>query len=381
MTNLRTRILFLVFAGAAVWLGLSAYPSIADSDGAKLVWSAQTSAPINLPPVVAANLVMVVPKDGPLIAFDARSGKEKWQYAPPEGIWSRGYGSDGKKIYVCHKGGALAALNVTDGTELWKINLGINCQRPPLISGKTIFMSTAHVGTGLPSNIFTGAKLFSINSADGRINWEFTSDNYLLQVPYRYGKTIYVGGNYRDLDIELDEAGTIRIYALDVATGQPKWEHLSLMGLPKALYATKDRLVYVGYQDFLVGVDTTNGKKVWKRDTGNWVPSMAGIGNVVYYGAANTKVHAWDVMTGKTKWKYNIPNGSFNYLMGKPVFIGDTMYFKTQKGGLYALDRNDGDVLWSQQTDIETRTGISVSGKSIYIGGTNGKVYAYDILK
>lgn len=381
MINLRTRILILAVVGVTAWLGVNASSSQAAGDGAKLAWSAQTSAPINLPPVVAANMVMVVPKNGPLIAFDAHSGKEMWKYEPPAGVWSRGYGSDGKRLYICLKGGALAALNVSDGAKLWEINLGINCQRPPLISGETIYMSTAYVGTDLPSNIFTGAKLFSINSADGKINWEFTSDNYLLQVPYKYGKTIYVGGNYRDPDIELDEAGTIRIYALDVKTGKSKWQHQSLMGLPKALYATKDRLIYVGYQDYLVGVDTANGKKVWKRDTGNWVPSMAGIGNVVYYGAANTKVHAWDTTTGKTRWKYNIPNGSFNYLMGKPVFIGDTMYFKTQKGGLYALDRNDGEVLWSQKTDIETRTGISVSGKSIYIGGTNGTVYAYDILK
>jgi len=379
MTRLNKFIAAITVTIAAGWL--SACSQSGGNDAVELTWSAETGAPINLPPVVVENRVLVIPKGGPLIAFETASGKEMWRYTPAEGVWSRGMGSDGKRVFVCLKDSALAALNPADGALLWKIDLGINCQRPPLVSNNTIYVSTAYVGTDLPNNIFTGAKLFSIDPASGRIKWAFTSDNYLLQVPFRYGDTVYVGGNYRNTGNLVDEGGHNRIYALDNKTGQAKWTYESELGIPKALYATAERLAFVGYQDFLVGIDTANGKEVWRRDTGNWVPSLAGVGDLVYYGAANTVVHAWEMSSGKTRWKFNIPGGSFNYLMGKPVFVEDTMYFKSHKGMLYALDRLDGSVLWSHPTDIETRTGLSVSGRSLYIGDSKGRVYAYNILR
>lgn len=380
MSGLNKIVATLLLAGGIGWLAINASSSAA-GESIKLTWSVETGAPINLPPLVVANQVLVNPKDGPLISFDVSSGRKKWQYAPPRGVWSRGTASDGQRIFVCLKGAELAALNAADGSELWKTDLGINCQRPALVYGDSIYVSTTFVGTGLPSNTFSGAKLFSINPADGAINWSFTSDNYILQTPFGFGDTVYLGGNYRNVDATVDEGGFNRFYALDNKTGKVKWTFESEHGFPKALYATKDRLVFVGYQDYLVAIDTSNGKQAWIRATANWVPSLSGVGELVYYGAANTDVLAWEMSSGKTRWQYNIPGGAFNYLMGKPVFADNTMYFKSHKGEVFALDRHDGMVLWSQQTDIETRTGLSVSGDNLFIGATSGTLYAYKILK
>ncbi|NQU57129.1 MAG: PQQ-like beta-propeller repeat protein [Rhodospirillales bacterium] len=380
MSKLSKIIVLLIVAIAAGGLGVIA-TSTADNDALRLDWSVETGAPINLPPVIVANQVLVIPKDGPLMAFEASSGSKKWQYAPAEGVWPWGLASDGKRAFVCLKGGELAALQVSDGSVLWKIDLGINCQRPALISGETIFMATTFVGQDLPSDTFTGAKLFSINAADGRINWAFTSDNYILQTPVRVAGTVYLGGNYQKTDVSVDEGGHQRIYALDAETGRVKWTFVSLQGFPKALYATENRIVTIGYRDFLVALDTANGKEVWRRDTGNWVPSLAGVGDVVYYGSANTKVHAWNMLDGKTRWKFNIPGESFDYLMGQPVFADGRIYFKSQRGTFYALDMETGKQVWSHPSEIISRIGLSVSGRSLFIGDSKGRVSAYNILK
>ncbi len=370
-----------VFAVVSAIVGLAlSTPATASEDALKLAWTAETGGSINLAPVVAGGRVLVIPKGGPLVALDKASGKVQWKYAPREGLWHRSLGSDGQRVYACLEGGELAALNITDGKLLWKIDLGIDCQRQPRVVGKTLLVATTFVGSGLPSNIFTGAKLYSINAADGRVNWSFTSDNYLLQTPFQKGNTIYLGGNFRD-EFRIDEGGHNRIYALDSKTGQPKWQYESQLGIPKALYATKDRLAYVGYQDYLVGIDTATGKQVWKRDTGNWVPSLSGKGNVVYYGSANTMVYAWNMTDGKTVWNFNIPGKSFNYLMGTPVFEGERLYFLSQRGAVYALNREDGKEIFSQQTEVSSRTGLSVSDRMVYMGDMKGRVYAYRVLK
>lgn len=317
------------------------------------------------------------------MAFDTGSGAKLWEYDPGKTVWHRSLGSDNTRAYICSKGGKIAALDITNGKQLWQKDLGIDCQRQPHISGGSIYVSTTFVGPGIKGDTYTGAKLYSINPETGTVNWSFKTDNYLLQTPYLFGDTVYVGGSYLDPKIDVDEGGPIRFYALDINTGQARWVYKSEDGLPKALYATKDRMVYVGYQDFIVGIDTASGKKMWRRDTGNWVPSLAGLGDVVYYGSANTKVHAWDTMTGKSHWEFNIPGGSFNYMMGKPLFNGDRMYFMSQKGTVFALNLDNGKEIWSEATGMNSRTGLSVNknGKTLYMGDSKGRVYAYDILK
>ena len=383
MINLRTRITFLVFAifaGTAVWLGLST-ASTAGGDAMKLAWSVETDKPISIAPVISGNTVMVVPKGRPLFAFNVADGSTLWSYDPDRTIWNRSLASDGSRAFICMRGGDIAAIDISSGKQIWQTSLGIECQRQPHISGNTIYVSTTFVGPGIEGDTYTGAKLFSINLKNGIINWSFKTDTYLLQTAFRNGDTVYVGGSYRDPEFDNEEGGPIRFYALNSKTGKSSWIYEAQDGLPKALYATDERLIYVGYEDFLIGVDTTSGKKVWRRDTGNWVPSLAGIGDVVYYGAANTKVHAWDTLTGKPHWKFNIPGGSFNYLLGTPVFDDGKMYFMSQRGTVFVLDLDDGEEIWSQPTGMKARTGLSISGGKLFMGDSSGRVYAYDILK
>ncbi len=380
MVRLSKIFALLIFVAAAVWLGASTL-STAGSDAIKLAWRVDTGKPINLPPVAIGNRVLVVPQDLPLRAYDKSNGDLKWTYEPAEGVWGRSLGTDGTRAFVCLRGGGLAALDGADGALLWKIKLGIDCQRPPLVSSGSLYVSTTFVGQGLPSDTFSGAKLFSIDPADGKINWAFTSENYLLQTASEKAGTVYTGGSYLDPTMDVDEGGPVRFYALDSLTGKQKWVYQSDDGLPKALYATEDRLIFIGYQDFLSGLDAASGKLLWRRDTGNWVPSLIGQGDVVYYGSANTRVHAWETGSGKSIWEFNIPGGSFNYLLIKPVIAADKMFFMSQKGTVFALDLASGKQLWSQPTGMDARVGPNVSGDSLLMGDSKGTVYAYTMLK
>ena len=264
MMNLRTRITFLSIIGALAWLGFSA-TSTAGGDGMKLAWSAKTGNPINLPPVTSGNVLMVVPKGQPLMAFNANNGSPLWQYAPKAEVWSRSLGSDAKHAYACTKGGKIAALDINNGKKIWETDLGIDCQRPPHISTDAIYVATTLVGQGIETKAYTGAKLFSINPETGAINWSFETDTYLLQTPYSFGDRVYVGGSYRDPNFDDEEGGPIRFYSLNSKSGKPNWIYESHDGLPKALYATRERMVYVGYQDYIVGMMPPMVKKYGAR--------------------------------------------------------------------------------------------------------------------
>lgn len=373
-------ILAVILVIAAALVGWSA-TSGAQTAPVKLTWKIDTGGtPINLPPIIVAGKALVIPETKPLLAFDIQTGKEAWRYGPAEGVWDRSLSTDGERVFVCLKGGAIVALDAQTGAQLWKTDLGINCQRAAKVDGGMLYVPTTLVGLELTPTVFTGAKLFAINAKDGSVTWAFTSDNYFLQTPYVQGDAVYLGGNFEG-DKDVEEGGFIRIYALDRNTAQVKWTYESEDGTPKALYATDTRVAYIGYQDFVVGLDTQNGQMLWRRDTGNWVPSLAGQGEIVYYGSATTKVYAWQMKDGTDHWMYDIPAGGFDYLMGAPVFEDGRMYFMSQKGTLYALDQNTGAQAWSHFIGEETRIGISVSAKTLYVGASDGTLSAYAVLR
>jgi len=352
-----------------------------DENALELAWTVDTGRPINIAPLPAGDLVLTVPEGGPLLALDALTGKQKWEYAPQEGVWDRSFSTFGEQVFVCLRGGKMAALNRADGSLQWTAELGIDCHRRAHFSGDTMFVSTTFVGSGLPADILTGAKLYSINMADGKINWSFTSSEFLLQTATSFGDTVYVAGNYVDPSFTADDGGPAHYYALDKTSGTVKWTHTSIEGTPKALYATKDRLVFVAYQDFLYGLDTTTGDVVWKRDSENWTPSLIGEGDVVYFSSATTFVYAWSVEDGNELWRYNIPGRKFDYLLIKPIIDGQRLYFMSQRGYVYALDKTKGEEIWSYPTGMNSRVGISFNKDHFYMGDRKGRVYGYKILK
>ena len=231
--------------------------------------------------------------------------------------------------------------------------------------------------TGMIGDPTRKAKLFALAAENGDLLWEFESDNYILQSPFLQGDTVYVAGSFSD-SRDIDEGGHMRLYALNAADGSVRWQYESDDGFTKQVYATDQVVAYVAYQDFAVGVDAATGELRWRRDTGNWVPTFMGKGNTVYFGSANTTVHALNMDSGDAVWTYNIPEGTFNYVLGAPVIAADQLVFLTQWGEIISLDASTGELRWQFPTGIVgARTGLSVSGGWLFIGDAEGVVHGF----
>ena len=342
-----------------------------------LAWTIQADGAINHPPLVVGGTAILAPSGSPLLALDLETGAAKWTFAPPEGVWERAYASDGKRVFVGVKNGSLAALDVSNGKLLWQVDLGINIQVPPFVDDGIVYAPTAFVGPELTPEVHGRAKLFALDAKTGKEIWVFESDDYILQTPARCGGTLFVGGNFYD-PTPIDEGGHTRIYALDLATGSPLWNYESEDGFPKRLYVTDETLVFVGYQDFVNGVDTATGELRWRYDTGNWTPSFHGAGDVIYFSSANTQVFAVDADTGESVWQFDIPAGTFNYLLDAPILLDGNLYFLTQQGDFFALDASNGQLLWQAATEVSTaRTSPAIGDGWLVIGDIEGRVFGY----
>lgn len=342
-----------------------------------LAWTFATTGAINHAPLIVRDTVIIAPAGAQLIALDLHKGRERWRFAPASGIWERAFASDGQRVFVGLKDGSIASLDVASGNLLWQTSLGINMQVPPLVSEGWVIAPTTFVGPELEPDTHGRAGLFALDAQTGAQRWAFHSDNYILQTPARSGDRLYVGGNFYDPN-PIDEGGHTRIYALDYATGAPRWTYESEDGFPKRLYATATTVTFVGYQDFMNGVDAESGQLRWRFDTGNWTPSFLGAGEMVYFSSANTRVFALNVNTGETVWEFNIPGGSFNYLLDAPVLLDGRLYFLTQQGQFFALDAATGELLWQAGTALAAaRTSPALAGEWVVMGDIEGAVYGY----
>ncbi len=351
--------------------------TFAPNENLSLAWTARADGAINQKPLIMRDLVIVCPSASPLLALDLETGAAKWTFAPPEGVWERAFAGDGERVFIGVKDKTIAALDVSNGKVVWQKDLGINTQVPPLVSDGVIYVPTAFVGPELTPDQHGRAKLFALDAETGDELWVFESDNYILQTPARFGDALYLGGNFYD-PRPIDEGGHTRIYALNLSDGLPRWTYESEDGFPKRLYATQDTVVFVAYQDFMNGVDSKTGELRWRFDTGNWTPSFLGDGNAVYFSSANTQVFAVNADTGETIWQFNIPEGTFNYLLDAPLLLEGRLYFLTQQGDFFALDAASGELLWQTATDVSTaRTSPAIGNGWLVIGDIEGKLYAY----
>ena len=372
--------------GCALTLGLSAgcthqpdqvIQQRLDGDSLTLAWTYDTGGSINQPPLRVNDVLIAIGAGRPLVALNVGTGTLRWQYDPPDGVWERAYASDGRLVFVGVGGGRLVALDAQTGQTRWAHDLGINVQLPPLIEGDVVYVPTTFVGPALENDPQRRAQLFALAISHGQALWSFETGNYILQTPFRYGDDLYVAGVYHDPANDIEEGGHTRLYALSAVDGAVRWSYESEDGFPKSLYATEASVAFVGYQDFINGVDAATGKLRWRRDASNWVPALSGVGHVIYYGAATTVVYAVNANDGQLVWQYNIPEGTFNYVLGAPIRVQDDLYFLTQHGDIVALNALDGTLRWKLATGIRSRVQMTVSGGWLFIGDEDGMVYAY----
>src|SRR5262249_46187278 len=92
------------------------------------------------------------------------------------------------------------------------------------------------------------------------VRWKFKAEESVEATAAIAGGTAYVGS--------FDE----HLYALDLATGKPKWQ--VKIGAIKAGPSYKDGSVYVGTEDgILFRLDAATGKERWKYDTESMITS------------------------------------------------------------------------------------------------------------
>lgn len=269
-----------------------------------------------------------------VVAYDAKTGIEKWRINLPMG--ARGPNVDNDVIYFGSDDHYVRAANAFTGEPLWtspKLNDGIVAV-PAVADGKVF------VGTW-------GGLLYALNSTNGQILWQSYTGGVTFSSPSVVNNTVYVG------------SGTENVYAFDAPTGTLKWTYTggkdSVWGSPAIAYGKLYIQDLVGH---IHALDSNNGNLIWEYQTGaqpsSSYSSPAVANGVVYIGSQDKNIYAFDAYTGKVLWKYET-GGAVN---SSPAVSNGILYVGSNDGYIYAF----GNEAEPTPTPTPTPTSIPLMG-------------------
>lgn len=248
---------------------------------------------------------------------------ESWKvnevYADKASIFTRPAVSGNTMIYGTSDGN-IRALNLSDGSVKWNVEVGAPIYSMPLIVGDKVYVPTTNKGI-LELNGNTGKVIASIPDtlpivADGIIGPD--------------GKNVYLGGYGK-------------MVAFNTQNNKKEWTFEEISNYCQGQPALKDdNLVFGAWDSYLRNVNPKTGEMKWKWNNGK-KSNMLGPGNVVPIITGNRVVIVApdrymtmiDLNTGETVWRDN----SYRYRESLGVSNdGTKAYAKTMDGLLVAID-------------------------------------------
>jgi eukaryotic-like serine/threonine-protein kinase len=274
-------------------------------------------------------------------------------YANPAGVVY--VGSSNKNFY---------ALDALTGNLKWNYT----ATNWFVYSSPTYANGTVYVGC-------VDSYVYAFNAVTGIVKWRFLAGNTGVESDaVVVNNVVYVGSN--------DDY----LYALDAATGQMKWRFLTganVSASPVVINGT----VYFGSSDGkLYALDANSGGLKWSFTTGAMInqsgPAYAN--GILYVGSRDSYLYAIDAVTGLQKWRFyangiSLEQSSATVANGI-VYIGGWYNVPgfTQKGSLYAVNANTGQLVWEKLTSTGIGSSPCVYEGKVYISCDDNNLYALD---
>ncbi len=208
-----------------------------------------------------------------------------------------------------------------------------------------------------------------------------------------------------------------KLFSIDFETGEKNWEIKLGIGIA-ASPAYQDGKIFVGDIDGFFHCVDTDGKLVWKIETGGEINSSANFfkGNVLF-GSQDGKLYFLNVADGKSIWELETPDqiqcsatvaqnrafvagcdgflhvidldqgkevGStdiFSPTQSTPATFGDQVFFGTEQAEFVAVNWRNPKIDWSfisEQGQASVRGSAAVTEKYVVFGARNRAVYCLD---
>ncbi|HKI79216.1 MAG TPA: PQQ-binding-like beta-propeller repeat protein [Ignavibacteriaceae bacterium] len=140
--------------------------------------------------------------------------------------------------------------------------------------------------------------------------------------------------------IMVTEKGTVYKYNI---SGLPQWETKLEANVHSSPAFSSGLAIFGDDQGELIGVNSEDGKVVYRKNIGGLFLSGASIsGQAAFIGNDNGKIYSFDFQTGDILWQFD---SGYRIAM-TPAYDDDNIYFGNLNGDFFCLNKSDGSLIW-----------------------------------
>jgi outer membrane protein assembly factor BamB len=331
-------------------------------------------------PVVANGVVYTIDIKAEVRAFNTEDGHLIWatELDDPDENSKVGFGgglavNDGK-IFVTTGYGFIAALDLSDGSELWRVNIGIPLRNSPTVAGGRVFAMTQD------------NRIVALDSNTGGFLWDY------IGIVENAGVLGSASPAVID-DTVVAAFSSGEIFAMRVDNGQIFWQDaLSRTGRLSSVSTLNDidgdpvidrgRVYAINQAGRMVSIDFRSGERVWESNVGGiYTPWVAG--NYIFIITSDAQIAALSMRDGRVRWvtelqRFEDPVDRKGLIRwAGPVLAGDRLVIVSSHGYLLSVSPYTGEILSGEKISGGSVIPPIVADQTIYILTSKGKLIAY----
>jgi outer membrane protein assembly factor BamB len=317
--------------------------------------------------VIEGNVIYVAAADGDLEAFDKMSGKSLWDVGLGVPI-SGGVGVYQDALFLGSSDGQVLKVDANSGEVLWTSPLSGEVMSVPQSNGQVVL---AHTLDG---------KLQGLDFTTGEIVWTYDSNVPVLTL--RGSCTPLINGDYAYVGF-----ANGRVLAFDIATGGITWEVRvaipqgrseieRVVDIDGSMALAGNELFAASYQGRLVGIDASEGRKLWQHNVSSFSGVSQGFGNV-YVADADGTVYAYQRSGQGERWQQP---ALANRGLSRPTPVSSYVAVGDAEGYVHFLSQVDGEFAGRVKADGDgVRADMLAEDDRLYVYGNSGDLIAYKV--
>ncbi|MEC9252050.1 MAG: outer membrane protein assembly factor BamB [Pseudomonadota bacterium] len=290
-----------------------------------------------------------------------------WDRKDPSFV-TGGVGTGNGLIFLGTTAGEIVALNISDGSEVWRIDVSSEVLAPPIGQRDTVVLQTSD------------GKLVALEHSNGAKRWTFDTQVPILTLR---------GTATPVLEREVVFAGfsTGMIAAVDLKTGAPVWEQRVMLPQGRSelermvdvdgspLYS--GNMVYaVSYQGRLKAIRASDGAVVWEIEASSYLDPAEGYGQV-YVVTDKDVIMAVDQQQGQIVWQQE---GLRNRVLSSPLAFGNYIVVADDQGYVHVIAQSDGRFVARRKIGGGgARSAMVQRDGTVYVQTNKGRLVALEI--
>ena len=330
-------------------------------------------------PVVGGGQLFVFDTDGAVHAFDATTGRPNWRTSlkgenNSSSLFGGGVSFADGRVYATTGLGEVAALDATNGSQVWRVKPAGPLRGSPTIAFNAIYVMTQD------------NQIHALNAADGAPLWNESGAQgqagvFGVAAPAAGQGTVIAGYSSGELTAYRYENGR-QLWSDALARTSIATSVATLTDIDADPIIDRGRVYALGQGGRMAAYELVTGQRIWELNlAGISTPAVAG--EWIFVLTDEARLLCLARATGKVRWiaqlqryKNEEKEKDESFWTG-PVLAGDRLWVANSRGEIQTVNVADGSVSSFVKLNDPVSLAPVVANGTLYVLDDGGKISAF----